>query len=185
MLILCMSLISGQMDAYNAEATQKLQARISSVKEPTEIVKQPFMKEIEQFLKEGANPNVNRPNYDFGDISLIETLGLFWRTSNDVAALESLFKLMIDSGAYIAIDSEKPGFFMSIAHECPINLIKMAVNAGVDKQQVQKNKEAAVKITKEMIDESDKSIKRMQERIQRHQKEMAKNQNIINELATL
>jgi hypothetical protein len=179
--ILCTTVCSTY--TFNPEATQKLKEKINKTKEVAEIVNQPFMKEIEQLIKEGADPNVTIAD-PIGETSLIERLGLLWRQSKDTTALENLFRFAIENGAQIVIDPEKPLFFLSIV-EAPIDLVKMAINAGGSKKQVQKNKEAATKIMQEMINDAEKSFKRLQERLQRYQNDTAKYKNFIAEIAEL
>ena len=182
-IIFILCVIAGTAHAYNPEATQKLKEKINKTKETEEIVNQPFMKEIEQLIKEGADPNVTIAD-PIGETSLIERLGLLWRQSKDTTALENLFRFAIENGAQIVIDPEKTLFFLSIA-EAPIALVKMAINAGGSKQQIQKNKDAATKIMQEMIDDAEKSFKRLQERLQRYQSDAAKYKNFISEIAAL
>jgi gas vesicle protein len=105
-----------------------------------------------------------------GEGDLIDLIVLLWSKSNDAVALENLMKLMLEKGAQLPIDYEKPISFALLIQNCPTSVIKMVINTGT-KQQIDKNVDEANKILQRMIKESDESVKEIQTRLQKEIKE--------------
>lgn len=172
--------------AYNPEATKKLQEMVTNVKDVDELVKQPRIKEIEQLIKEGADPGVKRKMGFLGEGDLIDLIVLLWGKNNDAAALENLVKLILEKGAQFTIDPENPISLALLVQNCPTSVIKMVINAGTDKQQIDKNMDSAIKILQTMIKESDESVKELQtsiqENIKKAQEDVVRYQKLIDDL---
>jgi cell division protein ZapA (FtsZ GTPase activity inhibitor) len=178
--------ITTGIHAYNQEATQKLQEKIKNVKDREEIVKQPLIKEIEQLIQGGADPNVKIPMGFLGDADLIEFIVLMWQKNNDAAALENLFRIILDKGVHVAIDPDKPVSFAMVVENCPISVIKMVVNAGTDKQKIEKNMHAAIKIIEDLKKETEELTKvrqaQIQDQIKKDQEDIIRYQKLMDEL---
>jgi hypothetical protein len=162
---------------YNPEETQKLKELIDSTKNYDEAVEPAFLKKVKEFVQKGANPNLNDKT---NDNTLLDLLiqGSFWKKDTDFILLNDALKTMIDNGAQIIIDPEKPYFFGNAISSVPASTIEILIKSGKNQKQIEQNTENALKIV-------DMFMVRAQKELQDAQKEVDRLNSVIQAIKPL
>lgn len=152
---------------YNPETTRKLQTIMDVTKNWDDLTQPPSLKEVEQLIKDGANPNLTTK-----DATLIEHIVYtpFWNKNIDMALLEGVVRTMTEHGLRVVIDPNNYGSLVSnLMLGASPNIINMVINAGGNKQMIEQNREIIMKSAKAHLDSYLKELRETQNHVDRFQ----------------
>lgn len=148
--------------SYSNEATQKLQEKLNAIESEEDFTKSLFLKEIDQLIKAGANPNLslqlkhkNQFGQDKVDDAIIRFLvrGPYFSENVDFALLESVVENALSHGAKTMVydlEDENPLLFHAITIDSP-GIVKLLVDYGADLNYKNDKGSSAIDHAKEQL----------------------------------
>ncbi len=148
--------------SYSNEATQKLQEKLNAIESEEDFTKPLFLKEIDQLIKAGANPNLSlqlKHKNQFGQDTVVDAIirflvrGPYFNENVDFALLENVVETALSHGAKTMVydlEDENPLLFHAIAIDSP-GIVKLLVDYGADLSYKNDKGNAAIDHAKEQL----------------------------------
>jgi hypothetical protein len=168
---------------YNPEATQKLQEKMNTF-EPNQV-DAAYLKDIDQLIKSGANPNVKLKSRSSSEtldlILMIVSIPFAPDNKIDFAAVEAVLMSALENGANVsAVDPEGRTILAYAIEEGSPNMVKLILDHGAKSDPKSNNDTNFVDHLKERIENERESIENMKKSIPKRQQRMDRLQNNLN-----